>query len=343
MRLAVLAARLLMAGIFIYASLDKIAHPAAFAKDVYNYQILPDALINLTALVLPWLELLLGLCLLAGIWLPGAVLTVNGLLLVFLTALVFNLARGLDVNCGCFSTGSDAPVMSTAWYLLRDVGFLAVGAFLFFGVFRHRHPSGTASVFARKGADESGETTASPDSASMSDRDYRAVESKAGWSRAALQILALVALSAVVAPAVNALRTDRLPLVGDWSAAGRITTSTGERMDISLFEAQKLFANDAAVFIDARPMEDYLQGHIRGARSLPRQELDLKFIDVTKDLDLETPVITYCDGETCELSHDLALFLRDAGFVNTRVLVNGWSLWRLAGMPVESGPPSAQR
>jgi len=56
LRLALLAARLVMAGIFLYASIDKIAHPAAFAKDIYNYQILPDALINLTALLLPWLE-----------------------------------------------------------------------------------------------------------------------------------------------------------------------------------------------------------------------------------------------------------------------------------------------
>lgn len=138
MHWAQVAARLVMAGIFIYASIDKIAHPAAFAKDVYNYRILPDALINLTALVLPWLELFLGLCLLAGIWLPGAVLTVNGLLGVFLAALVFNLARGLDVNCGCFSTGSDTPAMSIGWYLLRDVGFFAVGAFLFYTVFFSR-------------------------------------------------------------------------------------------------------------------------------------------------------------------------------------------------------------
>jgi uncharacterized membrane protein YphA (DoxX/SURF4 family) len=138
LRRAQLAARLIMAGIFIYASIDKIAHPAAFAKDVYNYQILPDAWINLTALVLPWLELFLGLCLLAGIWLPGAVLTVNGLLIVFLAALVFNLARGLDVNCGCFSTGSDTPAMSAGWYLMRDAGFLALGAFLFYVVFSKR-------------------------------------------------------------------------------------------------------------------------------------------------------------------------------------------------------------
>jgi uncharacterized membrane protein YkgB len=140
----------MLAGIFIYASLDKIAHPAAFAKDIYNYQILPDALINLTALVLPWLELFLGLCLLAGIWLPGAVLTANGLLVVFLAALVFNLARGLDINCGCFSTGSEAPALSAGWYLLRDVGFLAVGVFLFYAVFFHRWPERPQSISARQ-------------------------------------------------------------------------------------------------------------------------------------------------------------------------------------------------
>jgi uncharacterized membrane protein YphA (DoxX/SURF4 family) len=140
MRLVRIVARLTLAGIFIYASLDKIAHPAAFAKDVYNYQILPDALINLTALVLPWLELFLGLCLLAGLWLPGAVLTVNGLMVVFLAAFVFNLSRGLDINCGCFSTGSEAPAMSAGWHLLRDMGFFAVGAFLFYTVFLNQDP-----------------------------------------------------------------------------------------------------------------------------------------------------------------------------------------------------------
>ena len=150
MRPARIVARLTLAGIFIYASLDKIAHPAAFAKDVYNYQILPDALINLTALVLPWLELFLGLCLLVGIWLPGAVLTVNGLMVVFLAALVFNLARGLDINCGCFSTGSEAPAMSAGWYLLRDVGFFAVGVFLFYAVFLHRWLEQSQSISARE-------------------------------------------------------------------------------------------------------------------------------------------------------------------------------------------------
>ena len=69
-RFFALMARLILGVIFIYASIDKIFHPAAFAEAVYNYQILPDALINLTAIVLPWLELILGAFLILGLWLP---------------------------------------------------------------------------------------------------------------------------------------------------------------------------------------------------------------------------------------------------------------------------------
>ena len=169
------------------------------------------------------------------------------------------------------------------------------------------------------------------------------IESKSIWKRAAWQIPALVILSTVAALAVNAVRTDRLPLIGDFSAAARMTTATGERLDITLEEAEKLYFTHAAVFIDARSAEEYAQGHIRNARSLPWQDVDLNFMAVTADLELTAPIITYCDGDTCELSHDLALFLRDAGFTDTRVLVNGWTVWQRAGLPMESGPPSGKK
>lgn len=103
-----LAARIILGGIFVYASIDKILHPAAFAEAVYNYQILPDSLVNLTAVFLPWLELILGGCLIAGVWLPGAALIANVLLITFAGALAFNLARGLDIHCGCFTTDAGA-------------------------------------------------------------------------------------------------------------------------------------------------------------------------------------------------------------------------------------------
>jgi len=126
-----LAARLFLAVVFLYASVDKILHPAEFAKAVYLYQILPGSLINLAALILPWLELVLGLCLAAGIWLPGAVLWSNALLGTFFAALVFNVIRGLNIHCGCFSTSIDpAGAWLMTWYLFRDASFLLAGGYL---------------------------------------------------------------------------------------------------------------------------------------------------------------------------------------------------------------------
>ncbi len=127
-------ARMVLGGIFIWAGADKIFHPAAFAQAIYNYQILPGGSINLTALILPWVEVLLGAFLVLGVWLPGAVALANVLLLVFLGALVFNMARGLDVHCGCFSSSTEGDP-ATLWYLLRDTVFLCLGGYLFLKVF----------------------------------------------------------------------------------------------------------------------------------------------------------------------------------------------------------------
>ena len=120
--------------VFIYASYDKILNPAQFAEAIFNYQILPDNFINICALTLPWLELLLGLCLIFGIFMPGAVLLVNLLLIVFMGALLFNLYRGLDISCGCFSTESGESV-ADLWTVSRDGAFMLLSFHLFVSVF----------------------------------------------------------------------------------------------------------------------------------------------------------------------------------------------------------------
>lgn len=128
------AMRLFLGAVFIYASYDKILNPQDFAQAVYNYQILPDAAVNLTALVLPWLELLIGLCLIIGIWLPGATIITTGLLTIFVAALVFNLSRGLDVHCGCFATQTTAGP-ADVWTVIRDLLLVAGSAGLTLYVF----------------------------------------------------------------------------------------------------------------------------------------------------------------------------------------------------------------
>jgi uncharacterized membrane protein YphA (DoxX/SURF4 family) len=129
MKLPLLISRLILGGVFVYASFDKILHPHEFAEVVYNYQILPDALVNFTAILLPWLELSAGVFLILGLFLRGALFTCNVLLAVFLVAIAFNLARGLDIDCG-----------DMILYLLRDAFFLAMGLSVFFYVLRRENP-----------------------------------------------------------------------------------------------------------------------------------------------------------------------------------------------------------
>lgn len=99
---------ILLAGVYLVAAAPKIQDPAAFAQDVANYRLLPDALVNIFALALPWLELLCATALLIGRRLRTPALCWILLLgLVFMAGHAAALARGLDIHCGCFSVGSE--------------------------------------------------------------------------------------------------------------------------------------------------------------------------------------------------------------------------------------------
>lgn len=131
--------RIVLGAVFLYAGVPKIIDPAGFAETIHRYQLLPPLLINPTAVVLPWAEALIGLFLIAGIWLPGAVVTVNALLVVFTGALAFNYARGLNIDCGCFAADSADGI--TLLTLLRDAVFLVMSIALFFILRRTRGKS----------------------------------------------------------------------------------------------------------------------------------------------------------------------------------------------------------
>ena len=104
-----LACRLGLAALFLYAAHDKVLAPAAFAKIVYQWQVGGAVFSNLVGVILPWVELVAGLLLLFGVWTREAALVVAALLLSFNLAAVSVLARGIDVeNCGCTSVKATA-------------------------------------------------------------------------------------------------------------------------------------------------------------------------------------------------------------------------------------------
>jgi uncharacterized membrane protein YphA (DoxX/SURF4 family) len=117
--------RIVLGAVFVWASWDKILDPAAFAEAIANYQIVSPALGGPAALILPWIELVCGACLILNRWTRGSALICTLLLAVFMGALGYNIHRGMDISCGCFTLDEEAP--GNMWlYLARDAVFLVI-------------------------------------------------------------------------------------------------------------------------------------------------------------------------------------------------------------------------
>ena len=128
----VILCRLVLGGVFIYASLDKIANPAEFAKAIGNYHVLPFGLENLLALFLPWLELITGILLIAGIMVDGATILIISMNIVFIFAISQALARGISIECGCFSVSTEGGSNIGFQTILRDFVYLIMAFIIFY-------------------------------------------------------------------------------------------------------------------------------------------------------------------------------------------------------------------
>jgi uncharacterized membrane protein YphA (DoxX/SURF4 family) len=129
MKAAIIICRLILAAIFLLASVPKIIAPHEFAVAVFRYQLLPDAAINLMAIFLPWIELVAAIAILIPRTSAAAAAIFFGLLTVFTVAISIDLVRGIDISCGCFTLDTDAGPIGW-WEVVRDIGFLAVAGFV---------------------------------------------------------------------------------------------------------------------------------------------------------------------------------------------------------------------
>lgn len=106
---------------------------------------------------------------------------------------------------------------------------------------------------------------------------------------------------------------------------------------ITLEEATQLWQTGAAFFLDARPPAQYTAGHIANAFNVPAEDFATHYRAVAPMLAPDSPIVAYCDGMDCELSHQLTGKLRELGYKNVRILMNGWTSWRIAGHPTQTG------
>jgi uncharacterized membrane protein YphA (DoxX/SURF4 family) len=116
--------RVVLGGLFVYAGAVKVLDPLGFAQDIRNYRLVGQSLSFVAALLLPWLEIMAGAFLVAGVWRRGAALVISGLLVFFIVLTVVTMVRGLDVDCGCFGALSRKAGWSV---ILEDLAMLYLG------------------------------------------------------------------------------------------------------------------------------------------------------------------------------------------------------------------------
>jgi rhodanese-related sulfurtransferase len=141
----------------------------------------------------------------------------------------------------------------------------------------------------------------------------------------------LVVLSAGVGLLFNAVSPRGIPILPPPKAAPK------PEEFLSLEQARELWNSGAAVFLDARAPDDYAAGHIPNALNLPALRFEEHFPQVSAQLTADLPLVVYCDGEECELSHRLKELLAQVGYTNVVLLHNGWTTWRQAGLPTQEG------
>jgi hypothetical protein len=110
---AIIFLRLLLGGLFLWAGLSKLGSPLQTLATVYSYQIvLPDLFAALVAAALPWMEILLGAALLAGIWLQVATGWTAATLLFFSGMTAQAWWRELPIDCGCVDLSVLHPALA---------------------------------------------------------------------------------------------------------------------------------------------------------------------------------------------------------------------------------------
>jgi protein-disulfide isomerase/uncharacterized membrane protein YphA (DoxX/SURF4 family) len=208
------AARLLLAGVWVWAGLAKIGDPAASVRAVRAYQLLPEWAAKAVGYGLPYLELGLAALLLAGLATRAAAAVSAGLLAVFLAGIVSAAARGLQIECGCFGGGGELGAgQSTAYTgeIVRDAALLAVSGFL---VWAHRTRYAADDAVRTAGADPVASARvgrrrtaeAQRRLADLAERRRREGERRVGVA----SVLAMVALVAVTGAGIG-IQAARIP------------------------------------------------------------------------------------------------------------------------------------
>jgi len=158
--------------------------------------------------------------------------------------------------------------------------------------------------------------------------------------------VAVIIVAGIIGVAQNAVRSNPVKLVqnvattkADHSAeapAEGEAPALGEG-EIALEEMQARFDSGLSILLDARSPAEYAESHIPGAINIPYDRLAEYMETLTYEATPDQPVVCYCKGPSCDLSHLLATELRLMGYEDVVVFKAGWEGWTEAGLETVTG------
>tara|TARA_Y100001970_G_C13801302_1_gene635179 strand:+ start:174 stop:638 length:465 start_codon:yes stop_codon:yes gene_type:complete len=135
-QITVIIFRYILGIVFIYASYSKIIDPVKFSATIDLYKATPIAINNLIALIIPWLELLVGFSLIFNKSIKGSIVISISLFIIFIILLSQAYFRGFTLDCGCFGGSSKLSDTELRFNMLRriveDIIFLCMSVYLYF-------------------------------------------------------------------------------------------------------------------------------------------------------------------------------------------------------------------
>jgi rhodanese-related sulfurtransferase/uncharacterized membrane protein YphA (DoxX/SURF4 family) len=285
----VLALRIILGGVFIMSAAPKILALPQFAKVVESYHMVPAGLVTPFAYTLPWVELVVGIMLVLGIWVGLASFAASVLMFLFMAVIGFSLARGtMPADCGCYGLaeifGGSGPET-----LIRDIPLFLISLVVLF------FERGAVSVLPKK------------ISASIS-----------SYSPAAALGLGVLTVAMLGGSF----------FYGASLASANGATANGQVKIISVAEVKALLDSKADfVLVDVRAEQDYKEGHVPGAISIPLHLIKDRAGELPKNKD----IVVYCESNQCGSSRAAVQQLLDLGFSRVSDMKDGIWGWEGAG------------
>ncbi|MBN1344541.1 MAG: rhodanese-like domain-containing protein [Phycisphaerae bacterium] len=162
---------------------------------------------------------------------------------------------------------------------------------------------------------------------------------KAGWLiRMAVLLLIPAVCGGVHYAMASRSEKSATHFVAPSTQSAVVSEEVAERAGITVEQLGQLLAAGLTVLIDARPADQYVEGHIAGARSFPVEAVEGDVSLITSQIDQMADVVVYCEGKECEDSARLYDILTQLlGYPNVRLLRGGMEAWRAAGLPLRKG------